>query len=220
MIAALGSSAQADSGLIAAYAGKSFGAWNLRGGVSYTLSQVNSSRYVLLPGLGDNAQSQYNAGLTQVFDEVGYGMAFQNVAVEPFAGLAWAHLNTDGFSEQASAVGLTANGSGADVGYSTLGLRVATDIVLPAGMVFTPRASVAWQYAFGDVTPIATLGFTGISGSVFSVAGVPLATQSALVDVGADLRISAALKVSLSYTGQFASSAQENAVKGVVIWDF
>lgn len=220
LIAALGSSAQADSGLIAAYAGKSFGAWNLRGGVSYTLSQVNSSRYVLLPGLGDNAQGQYNAGLTQVFDEVGYGMAFQNVAVEPFAGLAWAHLNTDGFSEQASAVGLTANGSGADVGYSTLGLRVATDIVLPAGMVFTPRASVAWQYAFGDVTPIATLGFTGISGSVFSVAGVPLATQSALVDVGADLRISAALKVSLSYTGQFASSAQENAVKGVVIWDF
>jgi outer membrane autotransporter protein len=219
-VSALDSSAQADSGLIAAYAGKSFGAWNLRGGVSYSFSQVDSSRYVLLPGLSDNAHGQYNAGLTQVFDEIGYGMALQNVAVEPFAGLAWAHLNTDGFSEQATAVGLTANGSDADVGYSTLGLRAATDFVLPSGMVFTPRASAAWQYAFGDVTPIATLGFSGISGSLFSVAGVPLATQSALVDVGADLRITAALKVSVSYTGQFARDAQQNAVKGVVALSF
>ncbi|TCT05513.1 autotransporter outer membrane beta-barrel domain-containing protein [Aquabacter spiritensis] len=219
-IGGVASSAQADSGLIAAYAGTSFGAWNLRGGVSYTLSQVDTSRTILIPGLTESAQGQYNAGLTQVFGEIGYGMTFQSVAVEPFAGLAWAHLHTDGFTEQAAAVGLTAGSSASDVGYGTLGVRVTTDISLANGAVFTPRASVAWQYAFGDLTPTATLGFTGLAGSAFAISGVPLATNSALLDIGADLRISAALKLGVSYVGEFASSAQENAVKGTVTWAF
>lgn len=50
-----------------------------------------SSRIVLIPGLTDRAHGQYNAGLTQLSGEVGYGMAIQKLAVAPFAGLAWAH---------------------------------------------------------------------------------------------------------------------------------
>jgi outer membrane autotransporter protein len=219
-MASVGSSAQADSGLIAAYAGANFRAWNLRGGASYTLSQVDSSRSIVIPGLTDTARGRYDAGLAQIFEEIGYSATVQNVALEPFAGLAWAHLNTGSFTEQAAAVGLAVNSSASDVGYGTLGLRAATDIALSDGMVLSPRASAAWQYAFGDLTPVAALGFAGIGGAGFSVTGVPLARSTALLEVGADLRLTAALKLSLSYAGQFADNVRQNAVKGAVLWTF
>ena len=219
-IGGVGSSADADSGIVGAYAGTSFGGVNLRGGLSYTFSDVDASRSVQLPGIADTAKGQYNAGLTQVFGEIGYGLAVQSVALEPFAGLAWAHLDTDDVSEDVAAAGLTGGGSASDVGYGTLGVRVATDLVLPNGAVFTPRASLGWQYAFGDLTPEATLGFAGISGSSLKVTGVPLAKNSALLDIGADLRFHDSLTASVSYVGEFASGAHQNAVKGTLSWSF
>ncbi|WLA80143.1 MULTISPECIES: autotransporter domain-containing protein [Bradyrhizobium] len=51
---------------------------------------------------------------------------------------------------------------GQDVGYSSLGARIATSFALTNGMQLTPRASVAWHYAFGDVTPTAALAFQSL----------------------------------------------------------
>ncbi len=219
-ISTLASSAQADSGLVAAYAGTSLGDWKLRGGASYNLSQVDTSRAVVFPGFGDSAHGHYNAGLLQMFGEVGYGIALGQVAIEPFAGLAWAHLDTDRFTETAGSIGLTSGPASSDVGYTTIGLRVATEMMLPNGMVLVPHASIAWQHAFDDVRPEARLGFTGIDGAAFSTSGVPLATNSALLDVGAALRVSAAVKVSLSYMGELADGARQNAVNGSITWNF
>ena len=106
------------------------------------------------------------------------------------------------------------------MGYTTVGLRVATEMMLPNGMVLVPHASIAWQHAFGDVRPEARLSFTGINGAAFSTSGVPLATNSALLDVGAALRVSAAVKVSLSYVGELADGARQNAVNGSITWNF
>ena len=46
-----------------------------------------------------------------------------------------------------------------EVGYSTLGIRAASMIPLGDDMVLVPRASAAWQHAFDNVTPAATLAF-------------------------------------------------------------
>src|SRR5215831_6528026 len=50
-----------------------------------------------------------------------------------------------------------------------------------AGMALIPRVSVAWQHAFGDVTPTAALSFQSI-GSGFNILGVPIARDAALVE--------------------------------------
>ena len=104
-----------------------------------------------------------------------------------------------------------------DVGYSTLGLRLASaDCV--GGIGVRPRLSVAWQHAFGDVTPVEALTFLS-TGTGFSVAGVPIAQDSALIDAGLRLAFdSAALEI--LYSGQFAADARDNAVNGRVNWRF
>ena len=57
---------------------------------------------------------------------IGYGFAFGNVAVEPFAGGAWFRLDTDAAAERATIAGLNIAANNFEVGYSTLGSRVAT----------------------------------------------------------------------------------------------
>ncbi len=82
-----------------------------------------------------------------------------------------------------------------------------------------PRLSVQWQYAFGDVTPQAALAFQR-TGTGFSVAGVPIARNAALVDTGLDWRITSKMKVGLSYQGELAEHVQTHTFKGGFTWNF
>ncbi|RDJ19717.1 autotransporter domain-containing protein, partial [Bosea caraganae] len=79
------------------------------------------------------------------------------------------------------------------------------------GMDLTLRGALAWRHAFGDVDPAATLAFAG--SNAFTVAGLPIAKNAALVEAGLGLAISKAATLGLSYTGQLASDAQDHAFK-------
>src|SRR5262249_8002008 len=97
--------------------------------------------------------------------------------------------------------------------------RAATAVPLANGTMLVPRASLQWQYAFGDVTPVAALAFQG-TGTGFSVAGIPIARNTALVEGGFDWRFSPRAKVAASYVGELAAHPQTHAVKGAFTWDF
>ncbi|HSI40690.1 MAG TPA: autotransporter domain-containing protein [Xanthobacteraceae bacterium] len=219
-IDALASSSDVDSLLLALYAGTRSGPWNLRVGASYAFNSIDASRTIAYPGYSERADADYDGGTTQLFAEVGYGFAAGSVALEPFAGIAWVNLDTDGFTETGASAGLTAASASAGVGYSSLGLRAATRIALSGAMVLEPHASLAWQYAFGDTTPTAQLAFISIPGANFTVGGAPLAENTALVEIGADLHLSPAASIGVSYLGQFADDVALNAVQGNVTWRF
>lgn len=217
---ALGSSSDVDSVLVALYAGTSAGPWNLRLGASYAFNQIDASRTIAYPGYAEQANVDYDGGTTQVFGEVGYGFSVGTLALEPFAGLAYVHLSTDAFTETGASAGLSADSTSTGVGYSSLGLRVATRMELANGMVLEPHASLAWQYAFGDITPEAQMSFIAVPGASFTVAGIPLAENTALVEIGADLRISEQLHLGASYVGQYADNVTVNALQASLTWRF
>jgi len=166
-----------------------------------------------------NATARYGAGIGQVFGEAGYAKAFGTVAVEPFAGLAYVHLETGGFTEGGGAAALAGARASEDVGYSSMGLRLATSLALSNGMALVPRASAYWQHAFGDVTPGAALAFLG-GGASFTIAGVPLARDAAVLESGFDLRLTPQAKIGVWYFGELASGLQDHAVKGNFTWNF
>jgi uncharacterized protein with beta-barrel porin domain len=92
-------------------------------------------------------------------------------------------------------------------------------VPLANGTVLVPRGSLQWQYAFGDVTPGAALAFQG-TGTAFSIAGAPIARNTALVEGGFDWRFSPQAKLGAFYQGELAAHAQTHAVKGAFTWDF
>lgn len=217
----LGSSSTVNSMLVSLYGGTQFGPVNLRLGGIYAFNQVDASRTIAFPGQLQQASAQYDGGTGQIFAEVGYGFALQSIALEPFAGLAFVHLNTDGFTESGTTgVGLSGGSSSSNVGYTTLGLRAATSLAVGSGMTLTPHASAAWQYAFGDTSPTAQLSLTALPGASFTVAGVPLAQNTALVEAGLDLFLTPQARIGATYVGQFGDNVTTNAFQANFTWQF
>jgi len=207
------SSGESDNYHLGLYGGGQWGALGLRAGASYTWHDVETSRTVAFAGFGDRLKGGYDAGTAQVFGELGYRIVLGRVELEPFAGLAYVNLHTAGFSETGGPAALTGRGDDTNVGYSTLGLRASTTVAVH-GMELSLRGALAWRHAFGDVNPNATLAFAG--SSAFTIAGLPIARDAALTEAGLDLAISRNATLSLSYTGQLATDAQDHSIKGAL----
>ncbi len=204
--------ADVDTAHVALYGAASYGAVNLRVGGAYSFSSLDTTRTVTFP-FGSALAASYDAGVGQAFGEIGYGLTLGQFAFEPFAGLAYVHLSTDSFTETGGLGSLSGAGTDVDLGYSTLGLRLATNVAIGNGLTLTPRAMAAWSHAFDDVTPTQALLFNA-GGASFLIAGTPIARDAALVEAGADLKISPQASVGLSYVGQLSSNVTEHGVKG------
>jgi fibronectin-binding autotransporter adhesin len=213
------SSAGIDSVQFGGYAGGKVGAFNVRGGASYSYDKIDTSRGIVFPGFTDQASAHFHGNVGQVFGEVGYGMALGQVALEPLAGLAYVNVRDDSFAESGGLAALSATSTSQSTSYSTLGLRAATAVPLANGTVLIPRGSVQWQYAFGDVTPVTALAFQS-TGTSFTVAGIPIARNSALIEGGFDWRFSPQAKLGAYYQGELAAHAESHALKGALTWDF
>ncbi len=214
------SSGSIDNYDIGLYAGAQYGAIALRTGASYTWHDGALNRTVIFPNFVGGTAANFNAGTTQLFGEVAYDWrATPSVVVEPYLGLAYVHLATDGYTEGGSAAALTGNTGNEDTLYSTLGTRLRADLPLAPGVVITPTATLAWLHAFGDTSATAVQTFGGAS-APFQVTGVPLASDSALLGAGLDYKLSANAVLSVTYTGQFAGTAQANGVNGALTVKF
>jgi outer membrane autotransporter protein len=208
-----------DSTYLGIYGGRSFGPWTARAGFTYALHAVDATRSVAFPGFSETATSRYDGGTAQLFAETGYSASFRNVALEPFAGLAWVGARTDDLAENGGAAALDGSGGSLSVGYWTLGVRAASRYVLADGTTLLPRASLAWQHTLGGTTPDAQLAFQS-TGVAFGVAGVPLARDSALFDAGVDMPLGPRATVGISYGAQLGNSLADHAIKAKFAWQF
>ncbi len=215
-----GSAADIGAAHLAGYIAASFGPWSLRSAASASFSALDATRSLAFPGFATTTSARYDAATAQVFSEASYGMTLGKIAAEPFGGLAFAHLSVDGFAENGGGVAaLGGSAAHLDIGYSTLGGRAAVDYLLANGMALTPRVSVAWQHAFGSLTPRETLTFQS-TGETFAIAGLPVARDTALFEGGLELRLSPRAEVGLSYSGQYGDRVTSNSVKVNLTWLF
>ena len=68
-----------------------------------------------------------------------------------------------------------------------------------------------WRHAFDDTTPDTTLAFSG--GDRFTVSGVPLAKDTAVLEAGFELDLSDKASVGISYDGEFSSGFSDQGVR-------
>ena len=212
-------SANVETGHLSGYGGWSFGNLNLRAGGALAWHTIDTSRTINFPGFFDNLTAHYDGRTAQVFGEAGYGFAFGNVAIEPFAGAAWVGLRTDGVNERGGAAALALAANTFEVGYSTLGVRAASMIPVGHDMILVPRVSASWQHALDNVTPDARLAFVAAP-VPFVIAGAPIARDSLLGEAGLDLAIGRNATLGVSYVGQLARNVQDHAAKGKFSWKF
>lgn len=218
------SSGDIDNYDVGLYGGAKFGALSLFAAASYTWHDLSVDRTVAFSGFSGVNSADYKAGTTQVFGEAAWRVdlsknvdakTFGAASIEPFANLAYVNLSSNNFTETGSAAALTGSAETENTLYSTLGVRAATVFQMANGAALTPHASLGWQHAFGDVNSSASLAFVS-GGSAFSVAGVPIARDAALVGAGVDYAFSKSVSASVTYSGQFGSGTEDNAFKGTI----
>jgi outer membrane autotransporter protein len=192
------------------YSGTQWGNLGFRTGAAYTWHDITTGRSVAFPGFGDSLKGDYRAGTAQVFGELGYGIHAGSFGFEPFANLAYVNLQTDGFAERGGIAALRSASTGTGVTFTTLGLHAATDFDLGATTA-TLRSTLGWRHAFGDTTPLATFALAG--GSPFTVAGVPIARDALVLDVGLDVAIARNTTLGVSYGGQYGGNAIDQSVR-------
>ncbi|WP_183012656.1 autotransporter domain-containing protein [Achromobacter sp. UMC46] len=199
----LDSKGGADSYHLGVYGGRQWDRLALRVGAAYSWHDVDTRRSVRIGNLSNNLRADYDAGASQVFGEVGYGLSRGVLRIEPIAALAFVNLRTDGFDERGGDAALSSRSDSSNTWFSTLGIRPSLDIEV-GKMSGTVRGLIGWRHAFGDTTPTSTVAFSG--GSAFSVSGAPIAEDAAVVEIGADLALSPTATLGLAYGGQFGSS--------------
>ncbi|KFC72719.1 Outer membrane autotransporter barrel domain-containing protein [Bosea sp. LC85] len=205
------SSGNSDNYHLGLYGGGQWGAFGLRAGAAYSWHDLSIDRAVSFTGFSDRLRSDYNAATAQVFGELGYRIDAGRVALEPFAGLAYVNLQSDGFTERGGTAALAGRSSDMSTAFTTLGMRASTNVTVK-GMALELRGALAWRHAFGDVTPASLLSFAG--GSPFSITGIPIAKNAAVLDAGLDLAVARNATLSLSYGGQYSAHAIKQTVKG------
>jgi outer membrane autotransporter protein len=205
------SSAEIDSYHLAAYVGGPLGAFNLRTGASWSWHDIDTKRTAAFPGFLERVDARYDGGTGQIFGEIALPMSAGAFAAEPFAGLAYVHISRDRFSEQGDVAALSSHGADDDVGFSTLGVRFAWESRL-RGTRIVPRASVAWQHAFGDVEATQVLSFAGAPS--MTIAGTPLARNTARIEAGLDISLSPSATLGIVYNGEIASDIEDHGLSG------
>ncbi|MGY6272023.1 autotransporter domain-containing protein [Achromobacter denitrificans] len=194
---------------LGAYAGTAWRNLALRAGAAYSWHELETGRNVAIPGYADSLSADYRAGTLQAFGELGYRIEAGNIRMEPFASLAHVRVRSSGYTEQGDSAALAGRAE-TNVTFSTLGLRQEYQIESGATQV-TARGMLGWRHAFGDEAPGATQRFGG--GEAFTVAGAPIARNSAVVEAGLDFRLTLNATLGMSYIGQIARDARDNGVK-------
>ncbi|MGE1173082.1 autotransporter serine protease [Pseudomonas sp. BW7P1] len=213
------SSAKVDSYHLGAYAGHDIGAWRLSTGAAYSWHRADVKRDLQYGDVSAKQKAKVDAATTQVFGEASYRLNLQALALEPFANLAYVHLDSDGFTEKGDAAALKSRGDQRDAVLGTLGARAIKTINLSGSQKLDVSGRLGWQHSLGDIESEQHLRFA--SGSApYSVESSPLVRDAALVGVQASLALSRDVRVNLDYNGQLASREKTHGVGLSLNWQF
>ncbi len=211
---ALSSSANADSWSIGLYGGAEKGATRFSFGGLYSWHSIDSSRTAGFPGFGQTLTASYDAQSWQLFAEAGHQIELRHVTLEPFAGISYMQLDTDGFTETGGIAALTVASATNSTTFTTLGVRSSLQL---AERVRT-HGMLGWRHAFGDTSPSAA--FTLAGSSPFTVEGAPIAENALVTEFGLEASLTDNAELGLSYVGQYGDGTTAHGLNASFLVKF
>lgn len=207
----VGSSAHVLGEHVGLYGSDAFGAFVLRAGAVYSWQDVHTNRAVAFGNYSDWLTSEHHAQTAQAYVEGGYQFSLSpGQQLEPFANIARVRVHNDALQEDGGNAALAVAANSVIVNTATLGLRDTW--ALDAANDIHAHASVGWQQAWGDLTPVTSMRFVA-GGDSFAIEGMPVAHHAATTDLGIELKLAKNVTFDASYLGQFASGVQDQGAR-------
>ena len=164
-------------------------------------------------------KAKVDARSTQVFTEAAYRLNLQPLALEPFANLAYVHLDSDGFSEKGDAAALKGSDDTRDLVLSTLGVRALKTFNLTDQQALDVSGTLGWQHNLRSTDSERHLAFAS-GGTSFAVESSPMVRDAALVGARASLALSKEARLNFDYNGLLASKEKIHGVGLSLDWAF
>ena len=182
---------------------------NVTYGIIHTNQDRDISRTMNVLGQIGGANTNADADITQVFAEAAYtGFNTDSYAVEPYFGLSYMHVKTDGIEQSVGGMSFDTDVDNANLAVTTLGVRGAVPFsVGSVGMQV--KGDVAWNHFFGDNEAegklrVADAGFAKIKGEKLD--------NMATVGLGVEAKLTKDTTFGLSYTGAFDGDITSHGV--------
>ncbi len=191
------SSASVNTWSVGLYGAAEAGAWGLGFGALYNGHAVDARRSVRIGDLSQQLSAGYDARSWQLFAEAGYEVQAGALMLEPFAGVSYTGLATDGFSESGGDAALTASSDTDHTAFTTFGMRGAVQV---DDMVHA-RGMAGWRHGFSDTDPSST--FTMSDSPAFTVTGAPTAEDALVAELGIEAGLSDTTVLGVAYKGRY-----------------
>ncbi|WLG53439.1 autotransporter serine protease [Pseudomonas sp. FP1742] len=213
------SSASVDSYHLGAYLGHEIDALRLSVGGAYSWHRIDVKRDLQFGDVSGKQKSKRDATTAQLFTEAAYRLDLQPLALEPFANLAYVHLNSDSFSEKGDAAALKGGENNRDAVLSTLGLRASKAIALSDQKQLELSGTLGWQHNLSNTRSEDHLAFVN-GNTAFSVQSVSMDRDAAVVGVRAGLALGRDTRLNLDYNGLLGSREKDHGVGLTLDWQF
>ena len=213
------SSASIDSYHLGAYAGRELGDWRVSAGGAYSWHRGDVKRDLHYGAVSGKQNAKLDARTAQLFTEAAYRIHLQPLALEPFANLAYVHLDSEAFHEKGAAAALERGSDRRDAVLSTLGMRALKTVALNDHQQLQLSGSLGWQHSLTAIESEEHLAFVA-GGPSFAVRSSPLLRDAALVGVQASLALSPVTRVNLDYNGQLGGREKTQGVGLSLNWQF
>ncbi|UUY06467.1 autotransporter outer membrane beta-barrel domain-containing protein [Pseudomonas sp. J452] len=199
-----GGDSDVDSYHLAAYATTRYYQLGFKLGAAYSWHELDSQRRSAGQRLRGNSQ----AASAQLFGEASYPLDFREFTLEPFAGLAYVHLDADSLHETGGTDALHLSGEQQDGAYLTLGWRLASAWQVRERRL-VGRASLAARHGFFDDRAEAQ-AWQPATGQSFELSGREFERDQLRLDLSLDYQLAEQLYLGLTYAGQYADDARDN----------
>lgn len=199
-----GGDSDVDSYHLAAYATTRYYQLGFKLGAAYSWHELDSRRR----SAGQRLHGDSQAASTQLFGEASYPLDFREFTLEPFAGLAYVHLDADSLHETGGADALQLSGEQQDGAYLSLGWRLASAWQLRERRL-VGRASLAARHGFLDDRAEAQ-AWQPATGQTFTLRGRAFERDQLRLDLSLDYQLAEQLYLGLTYAGQYAEDARDN----------
>ncbi|MBN0980357.1 autotransporter domain-containing protein [Pseudomonas hygromyciniae] len=213
------SSADVDSYHLGTYAGRELGNWRVSLGGAYSWHRGDVQRDLQYADVSAKQKTKLDARSLQVFTEAAYRLDLQALALEPFANLAYVHLDSERFHEKGAGAALQRGSDRRDATLGTLGLRALKTLSLNDQQQVELSGSLGWQHSLTPVESEEHLAFVA-GGPSFAVRSTPLQRDAALVGLKASLALSDTTRVNLDYNGQLGAKENNQGVGLSLDWQF
>jgi len=191
----------------------------INGGAAFTYHNIDTLRYVVIPGFEAAPESETGGYSASGFVEVSKPMQANGFKFAPYASAGIAHTSIDGYAEENGGLAnLVIDDYSTTNPFTVIGMRFAAEQYIGSSK-FDVFAGLGWQHAFGSLDSETRMRFeTGTA--TFESGTAPRARDAAILNFGLSTQLMPGMNAYAGYNGNWSGYAKDHGFEAGLQWKF